>query len=181
MKPFTGIGDDGKTSSLGGKRIWKDSIRVETFGTIDESASAIGLARSFVDHVNVAKLLLMIEEDLYVVGANIATHINNENFGMNIPRINKMIERLEKEAIKYNKNLNPLTKFIITGGLREASFIHLARCIVRRAERRMISLSRIDEVNPKIIVYFNRLSSLLFVLARYLSKEAQFEEHPVKK
>ncbi len=179
VKPYTGAGDSGKTSLLRGKRVWKDDVLVEAYGAVDEASSAVGLARSFVNQPEIVKLLSRIEYDLYLVNSDlgISGKLEKTEAKETVHKVSRrMVQSLEEEALKYNRRLKPLRNFILTGGLREPSLLHLARSVVRRAERRVVTLARSSQLNPEVIAYLNRLSSLLFVLARYVSKEAEFEE-----
>jgi len=180
LKPYTGKGDDGKTSNLTGNRLWKDDYLIEVIGTIDEATSSIGLARDFIGDSNLVKLLELIEYDLYVLNTDILN--SNKTKNQKILQVNKkMVNKLEIEILKHNMELKPLTNFISIGGMPQISAMHLARTIVRRAERRMITLSKVEKINPEVIAYLNRLSTLLFVLSRYISKKENIDEKSISK
>lgn len=182
MKPYTGKGDDGKTSDLTGSRIWKDDYLIEVIGTIDEATASIGLAKGFIKDSNLIKLLELVEYDLYVINTDILNSSNKKNKNQKLLRVTKeMVNSLEKEILNYNNELKPLTKFISVGGMPQVSTMHLARTIVRRVERRIVTLSKEKEINPNIISYLNRLSTLLFVLCRYISKQENISEKAISK
>jgi cob(I)alamin adenosyltransferase len=177
MKIFTKTGDKGETSLFGGNRIGKDSLRVEAYGEIDELNSSIGLALNSIQNTEISALLKNIQEELFGIGAGLATppvkpveHEKSKIEGENVKTLEEAIDR-------YDKDLQPLQRFILPGGTEGAARLHLARSICRRAERRVVALLRDEEVNPLILKYMNRLSDLLFVLARTINQKAgQIEE-----
>ena len=160
MKIYTKTGDDGKTSIIGKKRISKDDIRIEAYGSVDELNSWLGVIYNEVNEKN-ASLIKRIQSDLFEVGAELAS-VKNE---MNLAKIEPNI--LEENIDNLSEKLEPLRSFILPGGSITASKLHFARTICRRAERRIVSLSKVVDVRDKIIIYMNRLSDYLFVLARY--------------
>lgn len=158
-KIYTRTGDDGTTGLGDGSRTQKDSLRVEAYGTVDELNSAIGVLIATLDDENLSSILLDIQHDLFDLGGELCipgTSIIGD----------AQIDRLEQELDKLNADLPPLKDFILPGGSLPAAQAHLARTIGRRAERRVISLARQEAVNEAAIRYLNRLSDLLFVLAR---------------
>lgn len=168
MKIYTKTGDKGKTSLFGGKRVWKDDLRIQSYGTVDELNSILGVAISEIKNKKLKKILSSIQHELFNLGSDLASpeYKNNKNFS--IPRINESnIKRLEGLIDKIDNKLSPLKNFILPGGLKGAALLHQARTVCRRAEREVISLSKIDMINSEIKIYLNRLSDLLFVLARF--------------
>jgi cob(I)alamin adenosyltransferase len=164
---YTGRGDTGKTDLFGtGKRESKSSDRIYTIGSADETNSLVGLAISRIKNKGIQLILGQIQEDLFVVGADLA----NTRKIKRVKVTNEMVKKIEMHANKLNAELPPLTKFIMPGGSPGASVLHVARSVCRRAERDVVRLSKKEHVNPKIVKYLNRLSSLLFVLARYINK-----------
>ena len=158
-KIYTRTGDDGTTGLGDGSRTQKDSLRVEAYGTVDELNSAIGVLIATLDDEHLSAILLDIQHDLFDLGGELCipgTSIIGD----------AQIDRLENELDKLNADLPPLKDFILPGGSLPAAQAHLARTIGRRAERRVISLARQEAVNEAVIRYLNRLSDLLFVLAR---------------
>jgi len=157
----TKTGDKGKTSLIGGKRVSKASHRVEAYGTVDELNAFLGWIRSEIRDSDLTSILLGIQRDLFVLGADLAAPLN-----INVPRIeNSHIEHLEELISRYLKDLPPLKEFLIPGGSKESALLHLARVIARRTERRIAALPQ-KEINPLTLVYLNRLSDLLFILGR---------------
>ncbi|MBU0559439.1 MAG: cob(I)yrinic acid a,c-diamide adenosyltransferase [Bacteroidetes bacterium] len=168
MKIYTKTGDKGETSLFGGDRVKKNNLRLESYGTVDELNSILGVVVSLTNNTEIKKLLTSIQNQLFNVGADLATPIDKTNSRNSITPISpKSISELEVSIDYFEQSLEPLTSFILPGGNTAASFIHFARSVCRRAERICVSLSELVEINPKIVVYLNRLSDLLFVLARY--------------
>jgi len=177
MKIYTKSGDRGETGLYGGSRIWKDSPRVESFGEIDEVNSAIGLALNAIQNAEITALLKNIQEDLFSIGAELATPPERPIEHGKRKVDSDHVRSLEEAIDRYDKELTPLHRFILPGGTEGASRLHMARSICRRAERRVVGLLRDEEVNPNILKYLNRLSDLLFILARTLNHKAgQIEE-----
>ena len=169
-KIYTRTGDDGTTGLGDGSRIDKDSLRVEAYGTVDEANSAIGmvLACEF-KHESIRRCLTEVQHDLFELGGELCIP------GHSAVRA-EFISRLENDLDSFNEDLPPLKDFILPGGGQAAASCHLARTIVRRAERRVASLKREETVRDEVIQYLNRLSDLLFVVARCLSREESGEE-----
>ncbi|MEB3701894.1 Cob(I)yrinic acid a,c-diamide adenosyltransferase [Candidatus Bealeia paramacronuclearis] len=164
---YTRGGDKGKTSLGTGERVSKYDLRIEVIGEIDEANAALGLVA--VESQNaLAELLSHIQNDLFDVGANLCVPMRDNDK----PRLriqDTQVKYLEDQIDFYNENLLPLTSFILPGGNEISARIHLARCIVRRAERRLCHLADLEIINPGLIQYVNRLSDLLFVLARVVN------------
>jgi cob(I)alamin adenosyltransferase len=166
MKIYTKTGDDGTTGLFGGGRVHKSDLRIEAYGTVDELNACIGLVRSTSQGSSFDLLLEEIQKVLFVMGADLATPLDARTTYM-IPRIEERdVFWLESEIDKHEETLPPLTKFILPGGSPAASFLHMARTVARRAERLVVALADIEEIGPFNIQFLNRLSDLLFVLAR---------------
>ncbi|WP_303317359.1 cob(I)yrinic acid a,c-diamide adenosyltransferase [Flavivirga abyssicola] len=182
MKIYTKTGDKGTTALFGGTRVPKHHIRIESYGTIDELNSHLGLIRDQEINQHYKDLLIHIQDRLFTVGAILATDpekaiLKNGKERLNIPKISiENIERLEKEMDAMNTELPPMTHFVLPGGHQTVSFCHIARCVCRRAERLATSLNDIEEIDPSALMYLNRLSDYLFVLARKLSYDLQANE-----
>lgn len=175
MKIYTKKGDDGTTSLLGGKRLNKNNIRIEAYGTLDELNSYLGLLRDQEANVSRTQELKSIQEVLFTIGSHLASEPGKSDFPL--PEIKEEdIEFLEKEIDKMEESLEPMKNFVLPGGHSSVSISHISRCICRRAERQVISLSELEEVEPIIKKYLNRLSDFLFVLSRKISKELNAEE-----
>ncbi len=166
MKVYTKTGDGGMTSLFGGKRVSKNDLRLETYGTIDELNAVIGLAVVKVESEKSKELLIKIQNDLFVAGSDLAAP--NENAKYPIPRIKKeMVEFLEEQIDEIDSQIPQLKNFILPGGTEGASVLNIARTICRRAERKTVALKEIEKINEMVIVYLNRLSDFLFELARF--------------
>lgn len=161
-KIYTRTGDDGTTGLGDGSRVEKDNLRVEAYGTIDELNSQLGLVLAFSPPSEISTLLTCIQHELFDLGGEISVPgrvvISSDH-----------VERLEKELDKYNSGLQPLKEFILPGGSQLAAQCHICRAVCRRAERRLVSLKREEAVSEYAMKYLNRLSDLLFVLARSLN------------
>lgn len=168
MRIYTKSGDSGTTSLFGGKRINKNSARIEAYGTVDELNSQIGVIVSQNPPKDIIGKLLRIQKELFVLGTNLATPHAVKTKISKITR--SYVNRLEKEIDNWNKNLPALRNFILPGGSETGAQLHSARTIARRAERTIVSLSRQEKINKNILSYVNRLSDWLFILARYVNK-----------
>lgn len=166
MKIYTRKGDKGQTSLLGGSRVSKANARIEAYGTVDELNSSLGLIRDSTKELqSMDHSLVRIQHQLFNIGSVLAA---GEGTKMQLPEITKDdIDWLEKEMDTMDEELPELRNFILPGGNLTASFCHQARCICRRAERRVVALGEVDKVDEIIINYLNRLSDYLFVLARF--------------
>ncbi len=165
-KAYTGRGDTGETDLFGGVRTPKYSDRMYSIGGTDETNSIIGLAMTRIENKGILLILGQVQEDLFVVGADLATPRKTNKLSVTP----SMIKLIEEHADKLNDELPPLKRFIMPGGSPGAALLHVARAFCRRTERDIVRLSKEEDVNPEVIKYMNRLSSLLFVLARYVNK-----------
>jgi cob(I)alamin adenosyltransferase len=164
---YTRGGDKGDTSLFGARRVPKESLRVDAYGTIDELNSCIGVALAACKHEEISKPLKRIQAELFTAGADLASELSAEAVA-SVPRIQrKEIEHLEKMVDELQEELPRLTSFILPGGSQLSSALHLARAVCRRSERRVVALSRAEKINPEMVPYLNRLSTYLFNLARY--------------
>jgi len=173
---YTRGGDKGQTSLSRGERVAKHDPRVEAYGAVDETNSVIGLARAVIDRTikqdasrrHVEDMLARIQNDLFDLGADLST-VKARRGQPALRIVPAQVERLEREIDAMNAELSPLNSFILPGGSEAAAWLHLARTVARRAERRMTQLARKQTVNAEAISYINRLSDHLFVLARRLN------------
>jgi cob(I)alamin adenosyltransferase len=167
VRIYTKKGDDGSTGLFDGTRVSKDHVRVEAYGDVDELSAALGVARAFVEDQEIAASLLEIQKDLLALGAQLADpKYEARKVKPKTVVSPEKITAFEKAMDRYEGELPPLKGFILRSGTRGAVFLHLACTICRRAERRIVLLSRQVPVPPIVIQYINRLSDLLFVLAR---------------
>ena len=175
MKIYTKTGDDGTTGLWGGVRTPKDALRVEAYGTVDECNAALGLARTSQLGRQLDELLTLIQNQLFVLGADLATPGESTS----IERVAEGdIATLEAAIDDLDGQLAPLRQFILPGGTPAAAHLHLARTICRRAERCVVRLAREEAINPHVLVYLNRLADLLFVAARAANAEASLPDVP---
>ena len=182
MKIYTKTGDTGTTALFGGTRVKKYNLRIESYGTVDELNSYIGLIKDQdISNINKSNLL-QIQNELFTLGAMLATPPEKETLKsgkqrLNIPKIDETsILSLENKIDKIDEELPQMTHFILPGGHQAVSFCHIARCVCRRAERLSVELNDQEKINTNIIIYLNRLSDYLFMLARKLSKDLLVEE-----
>ncbi|WP_339611372.1 cob(I)yrinic acid a,c-diamide adenosyltransferase [uncultured Planktosalinus sp.] len=182
MKIYTKTGDKGTTALFGGTRVPKHHIRIESYGTVDELNSHIGLIRDQDISGQHKQFLIHIQDRLFTVGAILATDpqkavLKNGKKRLNIPKISdENIAQLEANIDEMNASLPPMTHFVLPGGHQTVSFCHIARCVCRRAERQTSYLNDQEPVDEKVLMYLNRLSDYLFMLARKLSQELKIEE-----
>ena len=182
MKIYTKTGDKGTTALFGGTRVPKHHIRIDSYGTVDELNSHLGLIRDQDINNHYKDVLIDIQDRLFTVGAILATDpekatLKNGKDRLNIPKISEEdIERLEKEMDTMNESLPPMTHFVLPGGHQTVSFCHIARCVCRRAERLASALNDLEPFQAESLKYLNRLSDYLFVLARKLSYYLQADE-----
>ena len=182
MKVYTKTGDKGTTALFGGTRVPKHHLRIESYGTVDELNSHIGLIRDQDINPDYKQCLITIQDRLFTVGAILATDpekamLKSGKARLNIPKISaEDIEALEQEIDKMDESLPPMTNFVLPGGHQTVSFCHIARCVCRRAERLASHLHSIEAFQNETLMYLNRLSDYLFVLARKLSYDLQAEE-----
>ncbi|SHE34696.1 cob(I)yrinic acid a,c-diamide adenosyltransferase [Alkalibacter saccharofermentans] len=166
---YTKTGDQGETGLLGGSRIGKDDLRVDCYGTLDEANAMIGVAYSMIQNKRIKEILEAIQQKIFLIGAELASDENGKKY------LSEMIhqgdiEDIEKVIDKYSTRVGEQKYFITPGQTTESSFLHVARSIIRRAERLMVRLQRKDDVRKDILQYINRLSDLLFILARVESE-----------
>jgi cob(I)alamin adenosyltransferase len=183
-KVYTRTGDRGITALVGGKRVDKDSPRIEAYGTIDELNSNVGLARVFNEesleageaHRFLDAVLCRIQDELFDIGSELATPPEFYQEGMYRVGEEEVL-RLEKWIDHCQEDLEPLKSFILPGGGRIGAYLHQCRTVCRRAEREILRLSRTEEINDRLIKYVNRLSDLFFVLSRWVAKQTGEPEY----
>ena len=181
-KVYTKTGDKGKTRLAGGQQVWKDTVRVDAYGTVDELNAALGVVRAIwrteakrTQRAAVERHLHWMQNKLFDIGGLLST-VPGQSFP-NMPSIQSAdVTRLEAFMDKWQKDLQPLREFVLPGGGMTSSMLHFARTICRRAERRCVTLMRKEPVDQAIIIYLNRLSDALFVLARWVSHRLGEEE-----
>jgi cob(I)alamin adenosyltransferase len=181
---YTRTGDQGETGLVGGKRVAKDSPRIEAYGTIDELNSIVGLARTFnAEDISRGEarrsldiVLSDLQQELFDLGSELATPADFFKPGM--ARMGApQIENLERLIDQCQKSLEPLNSFVLPGGGRVGAYLHQCRTVCRRAERQILRLSRVEELSEWPLIYVNRLSDLFFVLSRWINKESGAEEY----
>jgi cob(I)alamin adenosyltransferase len=177
MKIYTKTGDEGTTALFGGKRVSKADLRIESYGTIDELNSWVGVLRDQEINKTRQGILVAVQDRLFTIGSILATDPDNKK--VKIPALSAAdITVLEKEIDAIDSSIPPLKSFILPGGHSSVSFGHVARTVCRRAERLVIALNAVEKVDPLVIVYMNRLSDYLFMLCRQMSYELNAEETP---
>jgi cob(I)alamin adenosyltransferase len=183
-KIYTKTGDKGTTRLVGGQEVAKDAARIEAYGTVDELMSVLGLARVFLQAEREAEpavrerlsgLLRRLQNELFNLGSELATLPRDQWPGQPLVQ-EQNITRLEHEIDELNAELEPLRSFVLPGGGPVAAFLHQARTVCRRAERRVVTLAQLEEVSGRAVVYLNRLSDLLFVLSRWATRHLGQEE-----
>ncbi len=176
MKIYTKTGDNGYTSLMGGTRVLKHDLRIESYGTIDELNAYIGLIGCQDISSNHKDILKQIQDRLFTIGAMLAA--DPEKSKMAIPDLHLTdIELLEKEIDNMNLHLPELKHFILPGGNTTIAYCHIARCVCRKAERLTVHLAQDSTVDEKVIIYLNRLSDYLFILARKMANEQNIPEN----
>ncbi len=182
IRIYTKTGDGGETSLFGGQRVSKDTFRVEAYGTVDELNATLGTAASFVRDKRILFITKKIQHELFNIGAELA---NPQKLGRDTNKLfmleKSKVKELEKIIDQLDKKLPPLKTFILPSGTNAAVLLQLARSTARRAERRVVSLSNKEKINPNLLSYLNRLSDLLFVLSRHLNRRAKVTETTWKK
>jgi cob(I)alamin adenosyltransferase len=182
MKVYTKTGDTGTTALFGGTRVPKHHIRIESYGTVDELNSHIGLIRDQDVNPIYKNVLVEVQDRLFTVGAILATPPEKETLKSGEKRLQNLgiietdIEFLENQIDTMEESLPPMTHFVLPGGHTTVSYCHIARCVCRRAERLAVHLNDIEPTNEMVIKYLNRLSDYLFVLARKLSYDLKADE-----
>jgi cob(I)alamin adenosyltransferase len=183
-KIYTKTGDDGSTGLFGGPRVRKDHLRIEAYGTVDELNAVLGMARTQSPEPELDALLANFQNQLFDLGAELATP-EPAKFGI-VGVAPGLIAALEQAIDRYDGELEPLRQFILPGGTPLAASLHLARTVCRRAERLLVSLAAEAEaagatLSPETVVYLNRLSDLLFVLARWANRRSGVGDVPWQK
>ncbi len=175
---FTKRGDAGETGLVGGRRVKKSSARVRAYGEIDELNSILGLATEFVETTRAKRILRQLQRNLFVLGSELACPNQSAQSTTSVlPTVTPaMLSDLEQETEKLHEELPVLRNFILPGGTSGAALLHLARAVTRRAERDVVALSEIESLPPIELRYLNRLSSLLFELARYENYKSKRKE-----
>jgi len=175
MKIYTKTGDIGETSLFGGRRVSKDDLRIETYGTTDELNSWIGLIRDVNTNKEERSLLKKIQDRIFTIGASLAA--DPENHKLKVPDLHESdVELLEKAIDKFDDVLKPLQHFVLPGGHIYVSYCHIARTVCRRSERLTVNLHHHEAVHPLVIKYLNRLSDFLFALSRKMAHDLKAEE-----
>lgn len=182
MKIYTKTGDKGDTGLIDGSRISKSDLRIIAYGVVDEANSHIGLIISNIEKNSifddVKKILLNVQQDLFVIGAELANPNTLKDDNMLVKR--EMISTIEKYIDKFESELAPLSNFILPGGSIESSLLHICRTVVRRAETSAVALAKEQKINQEILTYLNRISDLFFVLARVTNKRQKRNDIPWK-
>lgn len=179
MKIYTKTGDQGTTSLFGGKRVSKADLRIDTYGTVDELNSYLGLLRDQEVNHKRKEFLVEVQDRLFTIGSILATEPGNTK--VKIPHLQESdIEILEREIDAMDVILPPMRFFVLPGGHTAVSFCHIARTVCRRAERLTIALNATEAIDGLVIKYLNRLSDYLFMLSRMMTQELQVEETPWK-
>ncbi len=179
MKIYTKKGDEGKTSLIGGTRVSKSHLRIESYGTIDELNSYIGWVRDLTEKITDQNLLVEIQDRLFTIGSHLAA--DPENSKMKLPELREEnVQVLENAMDQMEEVLPEMKSFVLPGGHPAVSCTHVARCVCRRAERLIVALNDEHIVDPLILKYLNRLSDYLFVLSRYISMQTGAQEMPWK-
>jgi cob(I)alamin adenosyltransferase len=177
MKIYTRTGDGGETSLFGGQRVKKNASRIRAYGTVDELNASLGVAIASAEPDELAETLRQLQQELFTVGADLATPSGTKE-SRTVRVSDEHIRRLESEIDRHDETLEPLKNFILPGGTERAAALHLARTICRRAEREIIELAEQEKINERVIVYLNRFSDLLFVLARTANARAGENDIP---
>jgi cob(I)alamin adenosyltransferase len=177
MKIYTKTGDGGDTSLFGGGRVGKESDRVESYGQIDELNSVLGMARA-EGLGTLDALTQTLQDQLFTIGSLLATPAGSKA-SAHVPQLRpEWVTAMESAIDEFDKELPPLTSFVLPGGTKAAAALHFARCVCRRAERRIVPIMRAGDVDQDIIVYLNRLSDLLFTMARVANHRAGVKDVP---
>lgn len=175
MKIYTKKGDQGQTFLFGGGPYPKDSERIEAYGSVDELNSVVGCALVELQDKELQSACLEIQRQLFIVGAELATLNPTPELAAGFIQ-DRHVQALEKQIDAWEGELEPLKKFILPGGAKAAALLHLARTVCRRAERQVVAVSHDQAVRPELLVYLNRLSDWLFVLARVVNRRAKVED-----
>jgi len=179
MKIYTKTGDRGETGLIGGTRVLKSALRVEAYGEVDELNAVLGYARMRLTDQAINERLMEIQRDLFAIGAQLADPRGQVEKKAEKAAVSEArVKELEALIDKYDAMLAPLRSFILPGGAEVGAILHLARAVCRRAERRMVALAQETPLPAVLLVYINRLSDLLFILARAINRESGVEEIP---
>jgi cob(I)alamin adenosyltransferase len=182
LKIYTKTGDKGDTGLIDGSRISKSDLRIIAYGEVDEANSHIGLIISNIEKNSifddVKKILLNVQQDLFVLGAELANPNTLKDDNMLVKR--EMISTIEKYIDNFESELAPISNFILPGGSIESSLLHICRTVVRRAETSAVALAKEQKINQEILTYLNRISDLFFVLARLTNKRQKRNDIPWK-
>ena len=171
MKIYTRTGDKGETGLFGGERVLKDTLRLNAYGSIDELNSFIGLAITEVTCKEIKNILIDLQNKLFVVGSDLAAPENEKNKNLKITRTpDQFISEIENNIDNFDSQLDELKNFILPGGSKGASLLHVCRTISRRAEREVVALNNTGQIGKNIVIFLNRLSDLFFVLSRFENK-----------
>lgn len=171
MKIYTKTGDKGETGLFGGQRVSKSNSRIDAYGTIDELNSFIGLAITEIKSEKIISVLQRIQNQLFVVGSDLATPISEKDQKLKITRTpESYINQAEADIDYFNSQLEELRNFILPGGSKGAAYLHVCRTVARRAERKVVALNEQVKIGDNIIIFINRLSDLFFVLSRFENK-----------
>lgn len=175
MKIYTKKGDTGETALFGGSRVMKDNVRIEAYGTVDELNAMLGHLNDRLSEEQIQTVLPAIQERLFTIGSNLASDPSKQHLVK--PDLNEAdVQLLEDEIDQMNESLPELKNFILPGGHPLVSLAHIARTVCRRSERKIIALHGIEQVDTAILIYINRLSDYLFVLARFIAFTLKIDE-----
>ena len=169
-KIYTKIGDKGSTQLGDGKMVNKDSLRVDAYGSVDEANATIGLS-ILRTNIKIKKILKIVQNDLFDLGADLCIPDKKNTQKLKITK--DRVDYIEEKIDNFNKELSSLNSFILPGGSESSTYLHIARTVTRRAERKIVALSKKEKINPITIIYLNRLSDLLFVFARYTNNKGK--------
>ena len=169
-KIYTKIGDKGSTQLGDGKMVNKDSLRVDAYGSVDEANATIGLS-ILRTNIKIKKILKIVQNDLFDLGADLCIPDKKNTQKLKITK--DRVDYIEEKIDNFNKELSSLNSFILPGGSESSTYLHIARTVTRRAERKIVALSKKEKINSITIIYLNRLSDLLFVLARYTNNKGK--------
>ncbi len=176
MKIYTKTGDKGGTSLLGGQRVNKDDVRIESYGTVDELNAHLGLLSALLGNEDLDKKLQILQSRLFDIGSYLASE--DLNHPALPPLTDEMTKDLEVAIDEMETKLEPLKTFILPGGSKSVAQCHVCRTVCRRAERRVVTLNKLEEKYDLIVIFLNRLSDYLFVLSRFISKLEGSKEIP---
>lgn len=180
MKVYTKTGDKGTTMLLGGVRVPKHALAIDTYGTVDELNAHIGLLRDLPAYASRKEFLIFIQDRLFTLGSHLAVHPDHEGKMKLPPLYDSDVTKMEQAIDAMDLELEPMRAFVLPGGDVQVSHCHVARCVCRRAERLATALHEVDPRHERAVVFLNRLSDYLFVLSRKISKELGVEETPWK-